>query len=229
MELINTVEQKNEDTSADTNKVEKENEPAYVPLEAVNTADTTAVKESDGLLNVADSVKLDEDTLVEGGNDTSVEITQQDKNKFIEAVITGDRFVSEAKLFGGRVTVRFRSRSMDETEAILAYIHRQGVLGKFETRTDVHNATLAALLVAQVQEYCGVEYPPMKKPYKFTEGVGGVQPPAWVDDMKIWSSKSDAVVAALGSALVSFEAKYWKMIEASKDENFWNPGGSTGE
>jgi len=199
----------------------------YVPLKGVTDTDTSTVKKFDTLVRSADNA--DDDRTVLDKTQERVTITNSDKLEFLKAVTTGNRFVQTVDLFGGNLRVKFRSRSVDETEAILAYMHKSGIDGKFVTKADVSDTSLAALLVAQVAEINGVEYAEMKKPLKFTEDLDGVHPPAWEADLDIWRSKPESLISALGAALVEFEAKYWKMVGASRDENFWNPGGSTGK
>ena len=197
----------------------------YTPLESVDSADADGFRNDNDLERVA----TDERPAMTDAPSRKVEITQADKNAYLDAIVKGTRYTSKASLFGGRVNVKFRSRSLEETAAILSYINHEGAAGSFRTRADVQNASLTALLVAQVAEIDGVSYGEMKKPLLYVETVDGVDEPAWVKDLEIWRRKPEALVAALGDALVEFEAKYWEMTRAAKDENFWNPDGSTGK
>lgn len=209
------------------NKQKQDDARPYVPLAGAVVADTNDVKKMDTLVKEATDAKKDRTVVDTKG--TEVRITSDDKLAFLKAIATGERYVSTVSLFGGKVKVKFRSRSVGETEAIIAYMHRNGMAGKFITKADVSDTSLAALLVAQVAELNDVAYPEMKKPLKYTETLDGIKEPAWVEDMDMWLSKPEALLAALGEALVEFEAKYWHMVGASRLENFWNPGGSTGK
>lgn len=224
MEINNTAEPAKSVTGVGDG-TENDQKGTYVPLGDVNSTNPKDHAAETPLETLAASPK--EQLVVDVGG--SVEITAEDKDAFISALVSGGRFMARRKLFNGKVEVVFRSRSLSETEAILAYMHRNGVSGKFTTTADVQNTSLLALLVAQVASLNGVDYAEMKAPLKYVETVGGVEEPAWVPDMDIWRRKPEALLSALGDALVEFEAKYWAMTKASKDENFWNPDGSTGK
>lgn len=201
----------------------------YVPLENLKTAKTDSAKGNEPMLEAVDSSEEDRKGVIGYQEHDVYEITDEEKAQFIRAVVTGDRYRATARLFGGNMVVKFRSRSVDETEAILSYLHRKGILGEFSTRSDMSNATVAALLTAQVEEIDGVAYPEMKRPLKFSQNGGTVEDPAWVSDADGWRRKPEFIVSALGRALIEFESKYWAMIDESKNENFWNPGTSTGK
>lgn len=231
MEITKTKEEPEkvqpvESTDAVDEKNPQENDNQYQPFENVNDADTDNVKKIDGLLNHASEYKNNAADLIENEAHT-VNLTAADKSSFLDAIVTGDRFTSTVYLYNGRLKLKLRSRSVEETEAILAYMHRNGIAGNFTTKADVSNAALEALLVAQVAELGDVVYPEMKKPLRYVDTVDGIQDPGWIQDIEIWRRKPESLVAAIGDALVEFEAKYWAMVRASRDENFWNPGGST--
>ena len=216
-----------ENQAAQASTEKEDTSMRYVPLESVNSADVDKVKSMDGILKETENMEKESKSLITDSPAREAVITTEDKSEFLNAITTGSRYTSTAYLFGGKLAVKFRSRSVEETEAILAYMHRSGISGDFVTKADVSDAALAALLVAQVAELGGVEYGEMKKPLKYTETVDGIKEPGWLEDMQVWRRKPEYLVAALGDALVEFEAKYWEMVRASKDENFWNPGGST--
>lgn len=227
MEISNTVDSAKPEQGGDERTPGAAEQPkkAYEPFEGVDSSNPGDNADEIKLETFAASVRP---TVVDKP-EIAVEVTAADKNAFLDALVSGGRFVSRKRLFDGRVDVVFRSRSLAETEAILSYMQRNGSLGKFTTTADVQNASLLALLVAQVASLNGVEYAEMKAPFKYTETVEGVVEPAWVADMEIWRKKPEALLSALGDALVEFESKYWTMVKASKDENFWNPDGSTGK
>lgn len=223
MELTKTAGNPADKSEKRTDAAEEETNKAkpYVPLENVSKASKDDAGSVDSLNRVVDEGR---EELVDR---REVDITPADKAAFLDAIVSGSRFVSEASLFDGRVKVSFRSRSVEETEAILAYLHRSGVAGKFTTRTDVRDTSLLALLVAQVASLNDVDYDEMRRPLNAVETLGGVTEPAWVEDLEIWRRKPEALVTALGDALVEFESKYWTLTKAATDENFWKPGGST--
>lgn len=231
MEVLNTKEQeespqpaaegKNEDTYNDSN---------HVPLAGVNeAARSEAAAGIPNLESVEKATKENTDLVNLDSAAAKVVITDDDKTRFIDAVLRGCRYTAYAYLYGGKVRVKFRSRTLNETEAIMAYVHREGILGNIVTRADLSDNMMAALFVAQVEEVGDLSYPEMKQPYKFVDTPSGVENPGWIGELEMWKSKPEHLTAALGNALIEFEAKYWKMIGESKNENFWNPGRSTGE
>lgn len=202
----------------------QEEKRGYEPLESVKDADLSSGK-PDKIIETATSDRI---PLLDNPPE-KVEVTAQDKTDFLNAVVTGERYTSRVSLFNGRVNVKFRARSLSETEAIMAYMQHEGLSGTFTTQASVQDAALLALLVAQVAELNGVEYTEMKAPLLYQDSLNGQKPPAWAADLEVWRAKPEALVSALGDALVQFEAKYWTMVKASGDENFWNPDGSTGK
>lgn len=158
-----------------------------------------------------------------------VKISPEEKERFLDSLVSGDRFTLDYRLFNGRMTVRFRCRSVGESEAIEAYCRRQMVEGKISGPIEYTDLTRLSLLVAQVARLNDIEYPPMRAPLLFTEKDGQKLPPAWEAELQTWRNKPEAVVTAVSNALQDFEAKYWAMVEASRDVNFWSAGESTGE
>lgn len=223
MEISKTTDSTGEENKAP--ETEEQPRGPYVPLDGVDSTSPAEHADETRIESFAASGR----GMITGADAPKVDITTADKDAFVSAVVSGGRFVSRTRLFNGKVDVVFRSRSLEETEAILAYMQRNGISGKFTTKADVQDASLLALLVASVESINGVSYPEMRAPLRYTETLDGVKDPAWVEDLEIWRKKPDALLAALGDALVEFEAKYWAMTKAAKDENFWNPDGSTGK
>lgn len=225
METIKTEDSNVENTTIPgSENAQTETTKDYVPLEHVNSANRQeATKQF--IVEQAEKSTVENQNLVNLVKaNREVEITDEDKSAFLESVINGTRFYAHVNLFGGKVRVKFRSRTLAETEAIMSYLHRQGILGKLFTKADVSDTLLTALLVAQVEEVGDVTYKEMSKPYKYVETAASYEEPGWLADLEMWRNKPEHLTSALGDALVDFEAKYWKMIAASKDENFWNPG-----
>lgn len=223
METINTLEHGIQGVGSSA--VSEETTTPYVPLESVKSAERKDATDNSKILSIAEESTTEKQDLVDlAKTQRDVQITADDKARFLDSVIKGTRFYGYADLFGGRVRVKFRSRTLAETEAIMAYVHRKGVLGELLTKSDVSDTLLAALLVAQVEEVGDVSYKEMQTPYKYVESSVGTTEPGWIADVEMWKNKPEHLTSAIGDALIDFEAKYWKMIAASKDENFWNPG-----
>lgn len=166
------------------------------------------------------------------GADQEIEVTDAEKEAFLDSVIRGTRYEAPFSLFGGRMTGVFRSRTNGESAAIDSYARRLVRSGAIYTNSEFANVVRTCLLVACVKELDGVEFPEMvghgesgKATVDFdTEKV---VEPKWVDRLEYWRSRPDAVVSALMSEIVVFESKYWKMTLKARDENFWRTGGST--
>lgn len=219
METINTAGMPANNTEKPTH-----DDATYVPLQSVNDASRDDATSQHIVAEAENRVSNPAEIINTADRAKTVVITEDDKSRFIDSVVKGTRFYGYANLFGGNLRVKFRSRTIAETEAIMAYVHRKGVTGELVTRADVSDSLLSALLVAQVEEVGDVSYPEMRKPYKYVETGTSLDPPGWIADLDMWRSKPEHITSAIGDALIDFEAKYWKMLRASKDENFWNPG-----
>lgn len=228
MNTLDTIpETEKQDLQKDQNDTSKKKGPSF--FEGVDSASKDAAVNKDALLKLGQESKDSPNELLAMPNKGDVVISDADKAAFLDSIVSGSRFESTTYLFGGRLKLKLRSRSLEETEAILSFLHRTGVKGELVTKADVSNAALTALLVAQVKELGDVSFDEMRRPLKYVETADGVKDPGWVKDLKIWNKKPEALCSAIGAALVDFEAKYWKMVDEAKNENFWNPGGSTGK
>lgn len=208
------------------------------PDDIVATASVGKAMEDDSVLKASvDTSKSGESTGVATAKDllsgaaavSEVKITRAMKDQFLDCVVSGKRYRSQEVLYGGRLRVSVRCRSLDETDAIESYLRRMVSLGRISSPSEYANAARRCLLVAQVSEVNGVEYQEMAKPYKFTETGDGLNPPAWEAQMDVFGRMPEQIVSALSGCVLRFEAAYWRMVSMAGDENFWNPGESTGE
>lgn len=159
----------------------------------------------------------------------TVTVEARHKEAFLDSLVTGDRYRETLSLYGGRVKVTFRSRTLAETDAIMSHLQHLAA-GKIVTSDyEYSSAVRLAMLAAQVERLNEVEYPPLAEPLFYVDTGESVDPPGWLDAVSIWQSKPEALVAALGAACSEFEARYWAMVKASGDINFWQPGESTGQ
>ncbi len=232
MEIVETASNKTPDVNGQQGAAvdnKEDRNPQYAPLSDVKSTDTDSAFNNSPELKIASlSMSENSDVVDLAKRAEFVTITDEDKNRFIDSVVSGTRFTSYADIYGGRVRIKFRSRTLAETEAVMSYVHREGIAGKIVTKADLSDTIMSALFVAQVAEVGDVAYPEMKPPYKYEETAAGISKPGWLGEVEMWKSKPEHLTAAVGNALVDFEAKYWKMIAESKNENFWKPGGSTG-
>lgn len=159
----------------------------------------------------------------------NVTVTKDHKDRFIDSVITGERYTEDFSLMNGRLNIRVRSRSMEETDAIGSYANVMIDKGEVKRTTEYSSLLKKLLCVAQVDRINGVVYPPMESPLFFTEHPDRRDPPAWEPRLKAWSEKPDSLVAAVVKCVIEFEARYWHMINHVDDKNFWQSGESTGE
>ena len=157
-----------------------------------------------------------------------VDILPEHRDRFIDSVVTGERYFEDFSLMGGRFSLRIRSRSSEETDAIGSYL--RVMVNKGDVRTDNEYSSLLRKLmcIAQVDRMNGVVFPPMEAPLMYEETATGRTPPAWEPRISFWASKPDAMVVMAVRCIMEFEARYWTMIRNVDDENFWLTGESTG-
>lgn len=160
---------------------------------------------------------------------SEVEISEADKEAFLDCLIDGGRFEREFSLFNGKVTGRFRSRTTKETTAILGELGRRA--RKNPDMTDVeYSATLRHCVMAfQVAELNDVEYPVLDGPLKATYDLDtdSATEPKWWKMVEKFDGMSEGLEQAVYSALMDFERVYWTMVQKANDQDFWHPEGST--
>lgn len=158
-----------------------------------------------------------------------VEITKVDRELFLAALVTGDRFVLPFSLFNGKVTGKFRSRLQAESQAIVAQLNREVTGGQIITTIDYATRMRNLLLATQVAELLDEVHLPLKEPLMQT--VTGEKDatilPGWLGQANLWCEKSEGLISALYSELQLFESKYWVMVNNAREQNFWNPAEST--
>lgn len=161
-----------------------------------------------------------------------VVLTQEDRDAFLQSIITGERYKRPFSIFNGAVTGVLRCRSMKESEGIAAWMNVGLRTARYQTQM-VYSAELRdALFVAQVEKLQDVEFPEMSGPLSPTAGEDiktwtDVVPPGWVSATAVWREMPEAVVSGLFDELRTFERKYWTMITHAQDQNFWNPAVSS--
>lgn len=160
-------------------------------------------------------------------------ITPDDKQRFLEAVIYGTRFIRPFSIFGGKVTGSIRSRTARESHALMAELRRQYLAGEIAGDIDYGDRQRWAALRFQVQEVNGTEYPPPQEPLlaqkELDNGKAVVKPPIWVAEAATFFSKneSEAFVAALYREVNKFEKIYWALVNHASDQAFWQTEGVT--
>lgn len=160
-----------------------------------------------------------------------IDITEEDRDAFLRALVTGDRYERTASLFGGRLKVVFRCRKIAESDGIIAWLTHCINSKKVDARIDYLTLMRDALLAAQVKSLRGLineDFPELKAPYGPVRSKGGedLEAPAWVDAANAWGERPEALVTALHNELQLFEQRYWAMVMDAGNQNFWNPAAS---
>ena len=169
--------------------------------------------------------------------DEKVELTPEDKDAFIDAMVAGTRFERPFELFGGRVRGIFRSRTSAESVAILKELGRQWVARKYMTESEYSTLLRWSMIKAQLKELNGVQYAEMQEPLsamsRARKSDNGsiseeIEAPAWFDEMQVqFGSKDEGLYTAVYREAREFERKYWALVSHAKDQNFWKPSQST--
>jgi hypothetical protein len=166
-----------------------------------------------------------------------IEITPEDKHRFLESIITGSRFYRPFSIFGGKVVGRIRSRTARESHALMSELRRQYLAGEITSDLDYGDRQRWAALRFQLQEVNGEDYPPPQEPLlaqKEMVAAGDqakptVKLPKWVEESVVLFSKNDseAFVAALYREVNKFEKIYWALVNHASDQAFWQTEGAT--
>lgn len=160
-----------------------------------------------------------------------IDITEEDRDAFLQAIVTGDRYERSFSLFGGKLTGTFRCRKIAESDGIIAWITHCVNSKKIDVRIDYLTLMRNALLVAQVKSLRGLineDFPEMAQPYSPTRSADGktLVDPGWVAAADAWGARPEALVTALHNELQRFEKRYWAMVVDAANQNFWNPAAS---
>jgi len=219
-------------------KEEKQAEPAK-PDPLAETSQATVPKEAANDPALANEIE-DNDRIAEAlRNDPAglttpladVEITADEKARFIDTLVKGGRFELPFSLYNGTVNGVFRSRTTRETRAILGELYRELQAGEFQAPDEYPARMRHAILRFQVQELQGKEYPAPEEPLMATvtteDPLG--KKPGWVEEAETFfgSDQQEALVTAVYEALRLFEQKYWAMVQHAGDQDFWQTEGST--
>ena len=153
-------------------------------------------------------------------------ITDKDREAFLDAMVSGNRFVLPFELFNGKVKGCFRSRTQAETNANISYLSYECRKEKIVTGIEYSNRLRNMLLATQVMELNGIAFIELKAPLLRTQDGEKTIEPGWLDQVTYWEKQNDGLVNAIYKELQVFERKYWVMVDNAKDQNFWNPAES---
>lgn len=160
-----------------------------------------------------------------------VNITEDDRAAFLQAIVTGERYERPFTLFGGKLSGVFRCRKIAESDGIIAWLSHCVNNGKADARIEYLTLMRNAVMAAQVKSLRGIvseDFPELKGPYGPTRSADGksVEPPGWVAMAESWGSRPEALVTALHNELQLFEKRYWAMVMDAGNQNFWSPAAS---
>lgn len=197
-----------------------------------------------GLFADAGSVSEAHSALLPSYISETIDISQEDRDAFLQALVTGERYERSFSLFGGRVTGVFRSRLIKESDGIVAWlsslVNERKIDARVEYLTMVRNASLAAQVKCLRGSVANEDFEELAKPYaptrKIVDGTDKdgkatrtyeTVAPGWVQAADAWGDRPEALVTALHMELQKFEKRYWTMVKESANQNFWNPAAST--
>jgi hypothetical protein len=160
-----------------------------------------------------------------------VDITEEDRDAFLKAIVTGGRYERPFSLFGGKLTGVFRCRKIAESDGIIAHLSYCVNSKKVDARIEYLTLMRNAMLAAQVKSLRGLvseDFPELQAPFGPTRSADGksVEPPAWLGLAESWGERPEAIVTALHNELQLFEKRYWAMVMDAGNQNFWNPAAS---
>lgn len=200
------------------------------PMLQAGLADSSAAELADQAAELPDTsgYAFNADPLIE------IEVSEDDKRAFEDAIVEDGRFVRPFSLFNGKLKGTMRNRTANESRAILNELNRQWVImSKEGAPASEYSTTLrVALLTCQVASLNGVTYPEMEEPLtavmRVVDGKQEIKAPKWYADMfTLFGKMGDGKQAALYGELCRFEQKYWTLTRHADDQNFWCPGEST--
>lgn len=160
-----------------------------------------------------------------------IEITEADREAFLNAIVTGGRYERSFSLFGGKLTGVFRCRKIEESDGIIAWLSHCVNAKKLDARIEYLTMMRNAILAAQVKSLRGIvseDFPEAAEPYAPTRSSDGekVVEPGWLGAAIAWGKRPEALVTAIHNELQLFEKRYWAMVTDASNQNFWNPAAS---
>ena len=152
------------------------------------------------------------------------QITPEDKQAFVDAILANTRMQLKFSLFGGKLNFTIRSRTYEETRAAMHFASDEA-RGTFESQTVFSMRLRAMLMAMQVAEFNGTQYPTAGELGNlFTVKVDGKPiPPPWLKQTKTFEDLPEAVFEAVWQCIYEFEVKYWTLVRNSRNQDFWLP------
>jgi len=163
--------------------------------------------------------------------DEELEITAQDKQNFLKALVDGTRFTRTFSIYDGRLTGAFRARTNAESSAIITEMTRRVNIKPM--LMEVYAQKMRhALLHCMLSKYQGVDRKEWSGDIAAVEvikdGKTEIQEPQWYVDMEtVFKGKDEGITLAIYAELRRFEKIYWTLVRNAGDQNFWNPEASS--
>lgn len=155
----------------------------------------------------------------------AVTITDEDKNMFLKALLCDKPVELEISLFGGKVKLLFRSRSMHEQRRVLDVLH-------LDQEEKVLPSNDPALLFTRLQQYLAAVMLRRVNGEIFSELEITAGNPVKDDAVllrKVFSDKLEQMPHIKWTAVLNglriFEEKCRQLSEHCVNEDFWSPRG----
>ena len=185
-----------------------------------STTETELKKTGDGLVTSA----AGSNNVV--GKVNKVTVSAEEKAAFLEALVQNKRFHKDYTTAAGRMNLRLRSRTVEETSAIISAFTAEIRAGKLVSTLEQTSRLRSMLMTFQVETLNGVDYASPEHPLVTTVSDAGTAQPAWLERASAWSAYNEAAHSMIWNCLADFEDRYWTMTESAKDSDFWQPAAS---
>ena len=156
------------------------------------------------------------------GMPITANITDDDKDAFLNAVLFGNNWIKEISRFGNRLIFRFRSRKASEGEAINSMlVERYGMAPYSPEKIKFYYDI--ALIFSLVSITIGSEEMTFPTPEAVTlDGLSEIY-----KDM--FGNMDDSILCSARDAFIEFENCYQVLIRRSYDPNFWESAAQPSE
>jgi len=158
-----------------------------------------------------------------GRSDGKAILTAQDKKDFIKALVGNKRYTREYRALDGNIKLTLRSRTVEETNAMIAEFAKESSEGLLRTSAIQTNRLRSLMMVFQIEEYNGTKYESPSKPLVRTVSDDGEAEPKWLDRVSTWEEIPDALHCVIWECIKDFEDRYWTMTENASIPDFWQP------
>lgn len=159
-----------------------------------------------------------------------LKITPGDKLSFVDSLVDDTRWTTQINLFGGRLRVKLRSRTSEESAAIMAELNRRHDRGEFNSMLDYGAALRGALLYFQIASINDIDYPahdaekdPLRSSVSWVGAKAEILTPTWAGRASSMLKGNEGRERAIFQALLVMEYKYWELTKQAESRSFWNP------